>query len=43
MVKVSGAVDLGMKAGTGLGEPLNELVNGVGDGADEDPLTWPFC
>ena len=32
-----------MKAGTGLGEPLKELVMGVGEGADEEPDPWPFC
>lgn len=37
VVNVSGAVVRGMKAGTGLGEPLNELVIGVGEGADEEP------
>lgn len=43
VVKVRGAVVRGMKAGTGLGEPLNELVIGVGDGADEEPDPWPLC
>lgn len=43
VVKVSGAVVRGMKAGTGLGEPLNELVMGVGEGADEEPDPWPLC
>lgn len=44
VVNVRGAVVRGIKAGTGLGEPLNELVIGVGDGAEEDPETWPpFC
>ena len=37
VVNVRGAVVLGINAGTGLGEPLNEFVNGVGDGADDEP------
>jgi len=43
VVKVSGAVVRGMKAGTGLGEPLKELAMGVGEGAEDEPEPWPFC
>lgn len=43
VVKVNGAVDLGMKLGPGLGEFLKELDSGVGDGADDEPEPWPFC
>lgn len=35
VVKVRGVVVRGIKAGTGDGEPLNELAMDVGDGADE--------
>lgn len=35
VVKVSGVVVRGMKAGTGDGEPLKELAMDVGDGAEE--------
>lgn len=51
VVKVSGVVVRGMKAGTGDGEPLKELLR-VGEGADEGDDKWlmalgrgwaPFC
>lgn len=40
VVKVRGVVVRGIKAGTGDGEPLNELAMDVGDGADEFEDKW---
>ena len=40
VVNVSGVVVLGMKAGTGDGDPLKELARGVGDGADDGEDRW---
>lgn len=41
VVKVSGVVVRGMKAGTGDGEPLKLLLR-VGEGADEGDDKWPM-
>lgn len=39
-MNVSGVVVLGMKAGTGDGEPLYELFSDVGEGAAEGDVKW---